>query len=239
LCLGLIAVGLCGAAQAQPAAPSAPPAKRTIRPCGPALKVVLSMVYPSLLRLPNVPEELKLSDDQQAKIKEAIEKAQAAMNELFAGLRDLPPDQQQAKMEVGSKILEAHIEETKTLESILQPNQLERLKGLSLQKFGMRAISDEEIQRDLKLSADQVVKVKAADEEMTKESEKLRIEGGDPKTVFPAIQQLRAEHEKQVTAVLTADQKASLEKMKGAKFDFSTAFDNRIAPPPAGGQGQP
>ena len=91
---------------------------------------------------------------------------------------------------------------------------------------------DKEVQQDLKLSDDQVAKIKTANEDLVKKKHELMIGGADPMALGPKIQQLRVDYEKQVMEVLTADQKASLEKMKGAKFAFP-AFGSRAAPPPA------
>ena len=46
----------------------------------------------------------------------------------------------------------------KAVESILLPNQAKRLKEIALQVAGTPALSDKQVQEDLKLSADQVDK---------------------------------------------------------------------------------
>jgi len=194
---------------------------------------VLAMIYLSVLPMPTVQEEMNLSEDQKTKIKEAADKARAAMRELFAGVRDLSPEERQAKIEEVSKKMEAKTEETKKVfEGILLPKQLARLKGISLQMAGISALVDKDVQQDLKLSDDQVAKIKTATDDLMKKNSEMRSEGADPSTLGPKLHQLRMDFEKQVMEALTADQKASLEKMKGAKFTFS-AFGSRAVNPPA------
>jgi hypothetical protein len=231
--VGLVALALCVPAWAQPA-PGAkpPPAARTFRPLGTMSTSVLAMLYSNLLPMPTVQKELNLSEDQQTKVKEATDKSHAAMREFFAGIRDLSPEDRQAKIEETRKKMQAQAEETrKTIEGILLPKQLERLKGLALQMAGVSAIVDKEVQHDLKLSDDQVAKIKTASEDLRKKAGELMSEGADPMTLRPKMQQLRIDYEKQVMDVLTAEQKASLEKMKGAKFDFGPVYS--LTPPPA------
>ena len=197
------------------------PRHGTFRPLGTPPTNVMAMMYRPLLTMPAVQEELNLSEDQKTKVKEATDKSRAAMQKLYTGIREASEADRQAKMEEAGKKMQANAEETKkTIEGILLPKQLERLKGLAWQMGGVMALADKEIQQDLKLSDDQAAKIKAAGEDLRKKAEELMSEGADPTTLRPKMHQLRTDYEKQVMEVLTADQKVSLEKMKGAKFEF-------------------
>jgi len=181
----------------------------------------LSAQYGRLINLPTVQKELELVDDQKTKIKEASDKAQAARRELFSGMQDIAPEERQAKMEeIGKKMQAQQDEMKKVIESTLLPNQLKRLKEIALQVAGTQALNDKQVQDDLKLTADQVAKIKTIGEDSTKKIQELFTPGGDMQSAFPKIQEIRQDAEKQIIGVLTDEQKASLEKMKGEKLDI-------------------
>jgi Spy/CpxP family protein refolding chaperone len=186
---------------------------------GPAASV--SMQYGRLINMPTVQKELELVDDQKTKIKEVSDKAQAARRELMMGMQDAAPEERQAKMEeIGKKMQAQQDELKKVIESTLLPNQLKRLKEIALQVAGTQALNDKQIQDDLKLTSDQVAKIKTIGEDSMKKIRDLFSEGGDPQSAFPKIQEIRQDVEKQIVGVLTDEQKASLEKMKGQKLEI-------------------
>ncbi len=181
----------------------------------------LSMMYGMLLNSPTVQKDLGLVDDQTAKIKEANDKAQKAMSDLWSGLRDLSPEDRAAKREENSKKMQAIGEETKkTIETTLLPNQLARLKGIAIQQAGIRALLDKDVQKDLKLSDDQTAKIKSISDDFMKKMREAFTPGGNREDMRSKMGDLRKDYEKQLTDVLSADQKDSLEKMKGAKLDI-------------------
>jgi hypothetical protein len=186
----------------------------------------VSMMYGFLLNTPTVQKELELVDEQKAKIKELGEKAMAAMREMRAGMgsmRDpnLSEDERRAKGEEMGKKMQAQMEAgKKAIEEILLPHQLERLKGIALQRAGIEAINDKQIQQDLKLSDEQVAKIKSIGEEAGKKFGALFSEGADRETIGPKMQEIGKDRAKQLTDVLTEDQRATLEKMKGEKLEI-------------------
>ena len=96
------ALALCTSAWAQPGPGGQP---RPGGMFGGGSGASLSMLYGPLLNVPTVQKDLDLLDEQKAEIKPAGEKAQAAMRELFSGMRDLSQEQRQAKMEeIGKKM---------------------------------------------------------------------------------------------------------------------------------------
>lgn len=260
--MSLAALALCASAWAQPGPGVGPRPGFGMFVSGPGAS--LSMMYGPLLNVPTVQKDLDLLDEQKAEIKPAIEKAQAAMRELFSGMRDLSPEERRVKMEeigkkmqvqaeemkktiaspavLASAIMQAQAEELKkTIEHTLLPNQLKRLKGIALQIADVRALTDKEVQQDLKLSDEQTAKIKSIGEDSMKKISALFSEGGDRQTVGPKIQELRKDSEKQIMDVLTDDQKASLEKMKGDKLEIPPAefggFGGRRGSGPGGAGG--
>jgi hypothetical protein len=181
----------------------------------------VSMQYGRLLSMPTVQKELELVDDQKTKIREAIGKMQSAMREMFSGMQDIAPEDRQAKMEeIGKKMQAQQDDLKKVIESTLLPNQLKRLKEIALQVAGNQALNDKQIQEELKMTAEQLAKIKTIGEDSMKKIRDLFSEGGDPQSAMPKMQEIRQDTEKQTLAVLTDAQKAALEKMKGQKLEI-------------------
>jgi Spy/CpxP family protein refolding chaperone len=216
--VALAALALCTAAWAQPGPGGG----------GPGFgfgggNMSLSMMWGPLLNSPTVQKDLGLLEDQEAKIKEASEKAQTAMREMRSGMGDpnLSPEERAEKWrEMGKKMQALGEEMKKTVEATLLPKQLERLKGIALQQAGAMALADKDVQHDLKLSDDQIAKIKSIGEESMKKARELFVPGGDREDMRTKMQELRKDAEKQAMYVLTAEQKDSLEKMKGAKLEI-------------------
>jgi hypothetical protein len=216
--VSLMALALCTTTWAQPG-PGSGPEPRTRHIGGPSS--VLPLMYMYVPGTPTVQKELNLTEDQQAKIKEVTDKAQTTMRDLFASFLYLSEEGRQARMEEAHKKMEAQAEETKkAIEGILLPKQLERLKGIVLQVAGVSALREKEVQQDINLSDDQVTKMKAVSDDSIKKVDELFSEPADPQTIRLKMLELRKDYEKQVMSVLTADQKALLEKLKGTKLEI-------------------
>jgi Spy/CpxP family protein refolding chaperone len=178
----------------------------------------LSSQYGRLLNAPTVQKELNLTEDQQAKIKEIRDKGRAAGRELFSGMRDWSEEERRTKMEEIGKKSQAQAEE-----NALLPKQLERLKGIALQAAGVQALNDKQVQQDLKLEDYQTAAIRVIGARSGKKIRELFTGGGDPQTAGSKIEEIRKESEKQTVDLLTDDQKASLERMKGDKLEVPAA----------------
>jgi Spy/CpxP family protein refolding chaperone len=216
----LAALALCSTAWAQPG-----PGGRG--PMGGGFIASPSALYPLLLNSATVQKDLHLLDEQKAKIKEALDKSRAAMRELRSGmgdLRDLPPEERTARVQKIRKKMQAQGEEaSKALASILRPEQLSRLKGIALQRMAFSTISsDKDVQKDLKLTDDQVAKLKSIADDVRKKLGDLSNAGpGDDRNAMrQKMQDMMKGAETKVMDVLTADQKTALETMKGNKLDI-------------------
>ncbi len=169
---------------------------------------------------PIVQEELDLTEDQKANLKEAVDRMRAVLRELSPSIRRHGSEDLQAKMkEVRKRIEDLAGEMKKTFEDVLSPKQLERLRGIALQVIGVSALTIKEVQRNLALSDDQVAKIEAAGNDLDNSYE-LFSERADRQSLAVKTQELRATYEKKVMGVLTANQKALLDKMKGTKLEF-------------------
>ena len=96
----------------------------------------VSMMYGMLLNSPTVQKDLNLVDDQKTKIKEITDKADAARRELFSGMRDLTPEERQAKFTENLKKMQDMGEKTaKDIEGVLLPDQSSASKASPCSKW--------------------------------------------------------------------------------------------------------
>jgi hypothetical protein len=186
--------------------------------------ISVSSQYGRLLNAPTVQKELKLSEEQIAKIREAGDKAQAAMRDMFSGMgnsRELSAEERRAMAVESGKKMQAQQEETKkAIEAVLQPTQLERLKGIALQTSGVQSLNDKQIQQELKLEEYQTAAIRLIGDRSGKKTRELYGRGADFQAAGAKMQELRTEAEKQIMDVLTDEQKALLDKMKGDKLEI-------------------
>jgi len=181
----------------------------------------LSAQYERLLNAPTVQKELNLSEEQSAKIKAAVEKTRTGMSEWFSGMRDWSEEERQAKMEEAGKKMQAQALQTRrAIEEALLPRQLERLRGIALQVMGVQALGDKEVQRDLKLESFQSAAIRVIGERSAKKTRELFGAGEDRDTLRTKMEEIRKSAEKQTMDVLSDEQKALLEKMKGGKLEI-------------------
>ena len=178
-----------------------------------------------LLGNEKVQKELELVDDQISKITKLREDSQAEMRKNFEGFRDLSEDQRRAKMEELRTKGEASQKELRAkINEVLLPDQRDRLKELAIQAQGTGALSNPETAEALKISDDQKKQIETIREEFgTKMREAFgggRGQGGPSEEARAKITELRKEISEKTLAVLSTEQKAQLEKMKGEKSDI-------------------
>ncbi len=178
-----------------------------------------------LLRTEAVQKELNLNEDQTSQIGDLATQMQTEAFEIFSGLQDLNEEERKAELPNLLKMMnEKGKELQKKVDKVLDPKQTARMRELSLQKRDVAALGDEEIIAALKLSDDQKQKLAAVqDEAATKQQEivqELLNGGGDRSQIRPKMEALRKELGAKALAVLTDQQRAEFEKLKGAKFEF-------------------
>lgn len=199
---------------------------------------------------PAIQKELGVTEDQIAKLKKLGDEAREEMQAGgggggdFAALRELPEEERRAKMtEMMNKRMEASrkvAEKYKPkLAEVLDAKQVERLNQIALQAAGPGAYADPDVVKALKLSKEQQDKLTAITKEF---GEKQRASftgggGGGGEDARAKMRELSATRDKDLAAVLTDDQKAQLDKMKGKEFDMAAL--RGPGGPGAGGGGRP
>jgi Spy/CpxP family protein refolding chaperone len=202
----LIAVTLCGLAACDSStAQDNPPARRGGMRGGGGGALFL-------LRNETVQKDLSLSEDQ----KSSLQKLQDSARESFSSLQGLSDEERTAKIQELMKDQDAKIA------GILDDKQKARWKEIRLQSRGAQALSDKELAEALKLTDDQVNKIKEIVDAMRKEMQDFRQSAGsgDRTAMRDKMTKLRKDTDDKILAVLTPDQKTSYDKMLGTKIDL-------------------
>jgi Spy/CpxP family protein refolding chaperone len=178
-----------------------------------------------LLNSEQVQKEIDLLDEQKEDIQKLIESSRAQMRELFAGLRELGEEERRARFaEMREKMESMNEKLQKDIGEILLPHQQERLKQIALQMQGNQALSNPEVAAKLDLSEQQKDRLAQAREDAREKMRELfsnaREERGDRAAAREKMTQLRADLDRQIADVLTADQKRKLDEMRGEPFEL-------------------
>ncbi len=190
-------------------------------------------------------KELKISDEQKTKLKEAMEPINKKRTELFArgqGGQQQTDEQRKERTEKMAKLTE----ETKAaVGTVLNAEQAKRLGQIDYQMMGMAAFSNAEVQKKMSFTEAQKETVKATVEAYQKDREELNKDmprfGRQPSEedqkkradVTKKTTALRKEAEEKIVAALTDDQKKMWADMIGEKADVSKFM------PQFGGQRRP
>ena len=165
------------------------------------------MSQASLLRQEAVQADLGLAADLKKKI--AAELPERAPGGGGGGNpRDMTDEQRQKWMEERRA---RNAEDDKKIAGLLDAKQLERLKQIRVQALGAGALMDETLTKELSITDDQVAKFQSAMQEMR--------QGGGGGGGNPG--EMRAKMTAKAMEILSADQKAKLEALKGPAFDVS------------------
>jgi len=173
-----------------------------------------------LLTNKGVQEELKVSEDQKSKLESAVKDIGGKYkDDLSAAFKD-------KDREKSEKLLKAmNADVTKAAEGALKPEQMKRLRQIeiwaALQRGNLDILSQERIDKELKLTGKQKDTLKETSESLAKERREL-FQGGAGN---------REENQKKLTEktkaavdkfmeTLSADQKKALKDLSGEKYEL-------------------
>ncbi len=168
-----------------------------------------------MLRNPQVQEELKLTDDQKAKIDALPRPGRGGNNGGGGGggQRTPPTAEEQAKQ---------FAEDKATVLGILTPEQAKRLMELRVQWAGGNAATLPDVQDELKLTDDQKAKIKDLQGKMAEAmrglGEKMRNQEIQMADFRDAMTKNNETFKTEVAKILTADQNAKLTAMGGKEL---------------------
>jgi type II secretory pathway component GspD/PulD (secretin) len=160
--------------------------------------------------------EVKLTDDQKAKIKELADSLQPDRQAMFArfGAAQTDEDRQKLQEEMTREAEERRKTGDAKLKELVSAEQFTRLEQLWLRQAGHGALSRDEIAAALKLSDEQKADVKKIQDEYT---EALRT--GGFRMPRDEREQLRTDRDAKLAKVLSADQ--------------TKVWEVKLGPPPA------
>lgn len=179
-----------------------------------------------LVNRADVQKDIKFTAAQKNKLDALRQKQQEDRQAMFQDMQN--GGDRQAMMEKFQKLQE---EADKEIMAILTDTQKKRLKEISIQLAGPRAVMQEEIAKELKLTGAQKKKI---DDLMQAQGQanqeifaKMRNGEIEQEEVRSLMEKNNKALEAEINKVLTADQKNQLEKMKGAEFKADPNEQNR------------
>lgn len=161
------------------------------------------MSHAALLRQEAVQADLGISADLKAKI--AAELPERGPGGGGGNFRDMTDEQRQKWMEERRARI---TEEDKKVAGLLSPEQLARLKQIRIQALGAGVLMDETLAKELSITDDQISKLQSAMQAMRQGG------GGNPG-------EMRAKMTAKAMEILSSEQKAKLDALKGPAFDTS------------------
>lgn len=175
-----------------------------------------------LLMMPEVREELEMTEDQTTKLRESQRALFESMRseggrESFRDMSDEEREKRRAEMEKKTADM---------LKEVLLPKQVERLEQLALQREGTRALSNQKVINALKITPEQQAELTKIGEEAREQITELFRGGGRDASEEQRAQNrekmdaIRKTVEKKAMGVLSDEQKQALAKLMGKPFDF-------------------
>jgi hypothetical protein len=177
-----------------------------------------------------VQQELKLNEEQVAKVSELAESLRAEMREQFAALRDIE-DREQRQAKMAELTSEQDRKARDLLRGVLDREQLTRLYQIRMQvRPAVNSLSSEFVANRLQLTPEQQAKLTQLNKETQAQQAELfsamRDASDDQRSeVREKLRQARSEADEKALALLTDEQKAAFEKMKGEKIDLPRRGD--------------
>ncbi len=180
-----------------------------------------------------VKKEVNFTDEQTAELKKVRDEVRDTTSAKLKamGLDKLDTEGKKAKIKESGKEIEGIYNDSRAkIDKIIKPAQAKRLKEIVLQRYGWGPLTSELFSADLKLTDKQKADLKTIGEQMqTKNQTGWELPTGDEANKTKILNDNRKRMEailkdvnEQSIAVLTPEQKASLDKLKGAPFAYVT-----------------
>jgi Spy/CpxP family protein refolding chaperone len=221
-----LAAGMAGAATAQPPGGGRQGGMAGMMGGG-------ANVYGLLATNKDLIEELKISDEQKAKLLEVGKAAREKMTGSFGRFNPDATDEERKAMR--EKMEKMMAEVRADYEKVLDDKQKARVKQITYQAMGVSAYGNKDVQEALKFTDDQKESVKGMMDEFLKERGELmrgafgdRGAGGDREEMQKKMEEMRKkttalgkEYAEKIEAKMTDAQKSEWKKLQGDKFDVT------------------
>lgn len=184
-----------------------------------------------LIQSEQLKTELKITADQSTKLKEVENdlRTKISAKNASANLKGLDAKAKEEKLKTIGQELDTETKASREkISKILSADQLKRMKEVFLQVFGLGPLNYQDFQ-ELKLTADQTKKIDVIKEQMLASMRTgWEVPAGDPTKQEATLTANRKRLEgiskssnAKTLEVLTAEQKKTLETLKGASFKFN------------------
>jgi Spy/CpxP family protein refolding chaperone len=179
----------------------------------------------NLVQDKEVQEELKLTPEQVKKVKALFEEMRQQVRKRMEDAEKLDPatqDDREKRFERRRKSVAAvTTKATQALSQILSPEQVKRVNQIGLQRLGVLAFNDPEVQQELRLTPEQKGKLK---EITAKEVQDMRNSFPTPQVrdaeeTRKKVIRRRQEAMEKALAVLSAEQREKWQDLMGFEFE--------------------
>jgi len=178
------------------------------------------------------PEQTDKIKDLVADVREEMQSEFASTGIDFQGLQDLSREERQKRMaeiqtkmaEINKKINDKFMPK---LNEILDKGQQTRLKEIALQAAGPAALQEADVVKALALSSEQQEKLKKLSTEMGEKRTAAFTAGGDREEQRAKATAIAKEHGEKANEILTKDQMAKFDQLKGKPFDVAQLRQRR------------
>ncbi len=188
----------------------------------------------ALLLNPDVHRELKLTSEQIQKLRQITRSVHEKHQENFLALRKLSGEERRRQETDLIRTIWQEIK--KELESVLPPEQARRVVQIRLQRQGLQAFADPDVEKALQLTDEQKEKLRLITQDTAKRIRQLfspRAQNTFEQAMKKA-EQLRRTAVDQAVALLTPEQKKTWHGLVGEPFQ-PTSAPPLLRPPPTGG----
>src|SRR6185312_10290492 len=170
-------------------------------------QLVEAMGAPFIVFRDKVLDELKVSDDQREKLMRLLMERIMETGPFLDSLEQAGPDREKMLAEHRKNVREKL---AKDLNEVLQPDQLKRMRQVTLQQEGSFALGQDDVRKELKITPEQLKQFMAIMQDLQKQVEVLVKQAqvdANANELRPKIEQLRKDHASKLEAVLTDAQK--------------------------------
>ncbi|QDT41726.1 Serine/threonine-protein kinase PrkC [Gimesia alba] len=200
-----------------------------------------------ILRQPDVLNDLKVTEEQKSKITELFDWRQSQIRQAVESIRGQPKSQNERKSQtIRKRMIQDAKDTTAAINQILTRKQLERLKQLTLQIQGSRALHETEVINILNLTNEQRLAMRAIESEyqfrrrppragqrsgpagkrsfsgenppQSEQPEEKRIDGSQYRPPGGRARENDSDQLKQILSLLTPQQLQQWNEMTGAPF---------------------
>jgi len=173
----------------------------------------------TLLANASVQKELKLDDSQVEKSKELAASMREKMQENREKLQGLEAEERRTKQaEINKEMNESTM---KAVGAFLKPEQVTRLKQISIQVRGLQAFSDPEVAKKLNLTDTQKTDIQAINNEVRESTQGLISQDSSPEERAEGMKKIAEARKAGLTkaeAKLNDEQQKTWKELLGAPF---------------------